>query len=397
MSTKKVLSPSFKELDIKTRISRLPHVINEYNNHTSQLFNNICAYTDSSQYVKIPVVTSGLIKGTTGDFNNININGIVKLSDNAAKSTDFLKIITSHNLCDASTRFSVSRKETLKDSSWTHDSYSIYHNDSASLGEIVQNLNDAFDELTGGDYLTKAELLKLLKLKVNVSDFDEKMVQIDTSFNYLDSSLNDLRQNIIDHLSNIYTKLNINKDVIINEDDENINGEATPMMYRMSRNINSNYIETETNSNVQNNEIENDFVEVYNAEPNFYSYPINLYTSIPGYSEKYYKCKPDYYDIKNQIRFKYYNTNGAKYVKIDNELPVVIHGNIGEEIDLIIEKNYDKDINIKLSSNKSNYSYVSVKNNDIPLVRITLVCVDYNDVYGSTWYVKNYSGNIQLK
>ena len=391
MSTEKVLSPSFKELDIKTRISRLPQVINEYNNHTSQLFNNICAYTDSSQYVKIPVVTSGLIKGTTGDFNNININGIVKLSDNAAKSTDFLKIITSHNLCDASTRFSVSRKDALKDSSWTHDSYSIYHNDSSSLGDMVQWLYNSFDEIIGGDYLTKDELIIELAKKVDVSVFNIAIENIQENINILDSSLTTLKNDLIGHLTTIYNKLNINKDVTINND---IEDEPMPVVYRMSRNVNSNYNSSEI---IDEHMETNEFVEVYNAEPNFYSYPINLYTSIPEYSEKYYKCKPDYYDVKNQIRFKYYNTNGAKYVKIDNELPVVIHGNIGEEIDLIIEKNYDKDINIKLSSNKSNYSYVSVKNNDIPLARITLVCVDYNDVYGSIWYVKNYSGNIQLK
>ena len=149
--------------------------------------------------------------------------------------------------------------------------------------------------------------------------------------------------------------------------------------------------------NIVLSETNNEFVEVYNSVPTYYTYPINLYTEVPKYSDKHYKSKADYNDVKNGIRFKYYNSNNSKYLKIDNELPVTIHGNLGDEIDLIIEKKINKDINIKLSSSKNSYSYVRVESNDIDLARITLVCVDYNDVYGSTWYVKNYSGNIHLK
>lgn len=385
MPQENIISPAYKDVSINTAIAHLPYIINENNAHSTALFNNICSYTDSSQYIKLPVITKSLIKGGTGQFNNLIITGNITLDSSLINNESFLNIVVDHQ--KSNNRFSNDYKSLLRDKNWTHDAYSIYHKETSSLGESFDILKDTFDKILGEDYMTKDELLSYLTTKVDVSTFNDYKNTIDSSLKDIDSSITLL----VNELSNIYKKLNINNSEVPEytaNDDEIVETPEDPMMFMLRRNVN----------NIDINETTvNNFVEVYNSVSTYYTYPINLYTEIPKYSSKYYKSKSDYNDIKNGIRFKYYNVNNNKYIKIDNEYPVVINGNIGDEIDLIIEQKLEKDINIKLSSNKNSYSYVRVLKDDIPLARITLVCVDYNDVYGCSWYVKNYSGNIQLK
>lgn len=403
MALDKQKSPSYKDVSLHTQICHLPRLINDNNRHTKELFENICVYTDSSQYIKIPIITKSLVKGATGDFNNITLRDRITLSENS-KLQDFTGIVTDHSLSLPSSRFSSYVKEVkgvADNSIYTHDSYSIYHDgnlhdgEENTVGYKIQWLLKAFDEIIGGDYLTKDELMNELAKKVDNDEFKTVVNNIDSSLNDLNSSINSVKDEMYSHLENIYNKLDINKDFSNDE----INEETpAPVMFRMMRSAAPQEVANNVeNENVVLSETNNEFVEVYNSVPTYYTYPINLYTEVPKYSDKHYKSKADYNDVKNGIRFKYYNSNNSKYLKIDNELPVTIHGNLGDEIDLIIEKKINKDINIKLSSSKNSYSYVRVESNDIDLARITLVCVDYNDVYGSTWYVKNYSGNIHLK
>lgn len=106
----------------------------------------------------------------------------------------------------------------------------------------------------------------------------------------------------------------------------------------------------------------------------------------------------DKIDIENKIKFRYYIVDKGKYLKINNQYPCSLFcDEIGKEIELIIENTHDKDVIIKLSYDGEKYSYLKIKNNDIPLARITLVCRSFNSKYGSIWYVKNYSGNITLE
>ena len=408
MALDKQKSPSYKDVSLHTQICHLPRLINDNNRHTKELFENICVYTDSSQYIKIPLITKTLVKGGTGDFNNIIVRDKITLSENS-KLKDFTGIVTDHSLSLPSSRFSVIAKDAINivdNSVYTHDSYSIYHggnfNNAIGVADLKNTVGYKLEELiknfhafTNGEYYTKDEIDYKISQKVGNEEFKIVVNNIDSSLNDLNSSINSVKDEMYSHLENIYNKLDINKDF----SDDEINEETpTPVMFRMMRSVASQEVANNVeNENIVLSETNNEFVEVYNSVPTYYTYPINLYTEVPKYSDKHYKSKADYNDVKNGIRFKYYNSNNSKYLKIDNELPVTIHGNLGDEIDLIIEKKINKDINIKLSSSKNSYSYVRVESNDIDLARITLVCVDYNDVYGSTWYVKNYSGNIHLK
>lgn len=106
----------------------------------------------------------------------------------------------------------------------------------------------------------------------------------------------------------------------------------------------------------------------------------------------------DKIDIDNDIKFRYYIICG-KYLKINNQYPCSIYcDKIGTEIELIFDNIIpNNDIVIKLYYDGANYKYVRIKHDDIPLVRMTLVATSFDKNYGTTWYIKNYTGNIILE
>lgn len=106
----------------------------------------------------------------------------------------------------------------------------------------------------------------------------------------------------------------------------------------------------------------------------------------------------DKVDIENKIKFRYYEVNNDKFVKINNQYPCSIYcEEIGKEIDIIIDNTHNKDLVIKLSYDGQKYSYVRVNAEDLDITRVTLVCCGFNSNYGSKWYVKKYNGNIILE
>lgn len=106
----------------------------------------------------------------------------------------------------------------------------------------------------------------------------------------------------------------------------------------------------------------------------------------------------DKVDIDNNIKFRYYEVTEGKYVKINNQYPCSLYcKKIGKEIELIIDKTHKGDLLIKLSYDGEKYYYLRVKNEDIDITRITLICSGFNSEYGSSWYVKKYNGNISIE
>jgi hypothetical protein len=106
----------------------------------------------------------------------------------------------------------------------------------------------------------------------------------------------------------------------------------------------------------------------------------------------------DKIDIDNNVKFRYYEVNNSKYVKINNQYPCSLYcEKIGKEIDLVIDKTHKGDLLIKLSYDGKKYYYLRVKNEDIDITRITLLCSSFNCEYGSSWYVKKYNGNISIE
>lgn len=111
-----------------------------------------------------------------------------------------------------------------------------------------------------------------------------------------------------------------------------------------------------------------------------------------------YRYKCDKIDIDNGVKFRYYIITG-KYLKVNNQYPCSIYcDKVGTEIDLILDNTTpNKDLIIKLSYNGVKYNYIRVKQEDIPTTRLTLVATQFNEKYGTTWYLKNYNGNITLE
>jgi hypothetical protein len=99
----------------------------------------------------------------------------------------------------------------------------------------------------------------------------------------------------------------------------------------------------------------------------------------------------------NNNKFRYYKITNDYYTKINNQYKCVLNTeNIGQETTLIIDKNSNNDLYIRLSYDGNSYEYVKIKYDDIDLARITLVCIN-KTIYGPVWYIKNYNGNITLE
>lgn len=109
-----------------------------------------------------------------------------------------------------------------------------------------------------------------------------------------------------------------------------------------------------------------------------------------------YSC--DQIDILNNKKFRYYVVDKNKYLKVNNQYPCSLYCNqIGKEIELVIDNTHNKDLIIKLSYDGEKYSYLRIKNEDIPVARVTLICCSFTSKYGAKWYVKKYNGNIILE
>ena len=106
----------------------------------------------------------------------------------------------------------------------------------------------------------------------------------------------------------------------------------------------------------------------------------------------------DQFDIQNKMKFRYYEVNSNKFIKVNNQYPCSLFcEEIGKEIDIIIEDTHKNDLIIKLSYDGEKYSFVRIKKEDLAITRLTLVCCGFNSNYGNTWYIKKYNGNIILE
>ena len=328
-----MLNADYKELNMTTKISKIPEIVNDNFKITKDIVNSIIEYDsklDSSQYIKVPIITNGIVKGNTGEFKNIKINNIIS----ETPESTIINFVTDHQL--AINRFS-------KNSNFSDYIYKNYSHDAGYIYCVDKN---------GQEYNVQSLLTKIENSNNDYSDI----------FNNIDSSIKSLRQDI----DSIMENLNINRLY----GDDNV-----PMML---------YSNTE----------DDNIIKTINSKSSSYTYPAKTYSEQNTNNVKYVYDK---FDINNNIKFRYYIANDSYIKINNQYNVAIHCDKIGTELNIIIDYDniYDNDLIIKLQYNNNSYKCIKVKHNDIELVRLCLVCIDINE-YGEVWYLKNYSGTIEI-
>lgn len=340
--------PNYIDTSTHTLIKDIPGILNYNNQENERILTSIFNFSDNTisgkndsslyhntiQYLKVPLITTGLVKGGYGEFANIKFDLIDK---NTALNSFKDNVVVDHKL--AITRFSDEiDKNTAYISpniknKYAHDTGIIYH-DGDSLYKTLNNLTTEIKNLN----------------------------------NKISSIINDV-ESVKDDVNKLYDNLNINK---------SYNSVEEISTFSLRRSVSK--------------EVNNDLVKTYNDSTNSYTYPAKAYSTTMNIK---YKNEYDNLDIKNNKKFRYYNVTGL-YTKVNNQYICSLNTDvIGTQTELIIDNTHDNDLIIKLYYDGISYTCVKVLKSDIDLCRLTLTCVNINE-NGIKWYLSDYSGKIEI-
>ncbi len=102
-----------------------------------------------------------------------------------------------------------------------------------------------------------------------------------------------------------------------------------------------------------------------------YTYPLKYYMTKVSYDPDKFRRKADYADTVKGEKFRYYEVGGARYLKIDNELPACPRGmSKGDTVSLIFNPKTESDFVVRLNDGIS----VKVMKSDAEVTQLTLVC-----------------------
>lgn len=102
-----------------------------------------------------------------------------------------------------------------------------------------------------------------------------------------------------------------------------------------------------------------------------YTYPLKYYMTKVSYDPDKFRRKADYADTVKGEKFRYYEVGGAKYLKIDNELPACLRGmSRGDTVGMIFDPKTESDFTIRLNDGAG----VKVKKSAAEVTQLTLVC-----------------------
>lgn len=134
--------PNLEDCSTNTLIKYIPSIINNNNNEIKRVFNEIFEFGNSnnkSQYIKVPVNTSGLVRGNTGYFNNLQITNSLIL-DSSVLENSFQNAIINHQ--KTSNRFVNTYTNNITNN-YAHDAESIFYKN----GSIIDMLDSVYDAL----------------------------------------------------------------------------------------------------------------------------------------------------------------------------------------------------------------------------------------------------------
>ena len=192
-----IKKPSYISCDKNTLIKDVPNIINKNNEENSRLFKELFEFgatndkIQTQQYIKVPVITKGLVKAGSGQFFNLYANRISFSKE--SNEYDFLNIITNHQ--NNTNRFKIDNYSSEIKNNYAHDAEFILYNGTTSLkGELDALIN------------------KVDKLQLD-NDYDEEISEINNRLKALE-----------DAISRIVSNLNINNQnqYSINEANDNM-------------------------------------------------------------------------------------------------------------------------------------------------------------------------------
>lgn len=107
-----------------------------------------------------------------------------------------------------------------------------------------------------------------------------------------------------------------------------------------------------------------------------YTYPLKYYMTKVSYDPDKFRRKADYADTIKGEKFRYYEVGGAKYLKIDNELPSCLRGmSRGDTVSMIFDQKTESDFIVRLNDGTN----VKIPKSDADVTQLTLVCAGTDD------------------
>ena len=160
---------ALEDVSTNSLLKYIPNIINGNNEQITNLFNSIIHFgaENSNHYIKLPIITNGIVKGNSGIFKNLSFSTI----DNSTANTAFNNIVVDHQKC--TNRFS---SENIN-GQYTHDASSIkYGTDS-----VASKLNSYEALFNGASNSVNDISTRLYELK---NDVDMILSQLDINREY---------------------------------------------------------------------------------------------------------------------------------------------------------------------------------------------------------------------
>lgn len=143
-----VKKPSYVNCDSNTLIKNIPNIINTNNEENIKFFKSIFEFgginnkSQTQQYIKVPLITKGIVKGGSGQFFNLYANNVTLSNDSMDK--DFINIKTNHQ--KSINRFKNEYSDDIKNT-YAHDAAYILYNDTTSLKTELDSVINKVNKL----------------------------------------------------------------------------------------------------------------------------------------------------------------------------------------------------------------------------------------------------------
>lgn len=196
-----VKRPNLEDCSINTLIKYVPKIINNNNQEIKRVLSDIFEFgvdTNTTQYIKTPINTKGVVKGNSGQFYNLYASHITL--DSSALNNDFLEAKVNHQ--NSPDRFKNNVNEDIS-KRYMHDSDSIVYDFT----------------LDGSNNTTKSVSVKeiLQDVELKIKDISINTNTNNTLLNSLDASIKELYS----MLNKIVSNLNIEKEATIENNENN--------------------------------------------------------------------------------------------------------------------------------------------------------------------------------
>lgn len=348
---------TLRDLTKHTMIASLPGIINWNNKQIETEFDNLYNY-EKDYLIKSVYVPNGTVTAHTGSFINLRVRSLTIEDPDSLGSQ--INLDKKHN--DCKDRFSKDFDKFDPTKDCAHDIKMI-----SGLEDTLKNLASSIREL---------------------------WIRVSPKTTDMDSRIPEYPDNMLEWTSAKDEKSAEAKDVD-GQDDEH---EKAPDHNKQDNSSESNVRMAGSSRSIENIPddlgilVNEKYLEAFNKEVESYQYPLELFAAPEDEMMQAIRSTSDIVDLLNKYQCNYIKAD-AKYVKVDNMLPVTIHAAMpGQVIYLIFDK-VDKMNDFVICLHKDemikNYSTLRVPSKNIESKSIKLICTDINVEYGSSWRVLN--------